>query len=330
MNAKELCAVRAAFNARYATKREWPLRIAKPIVALRPPTVVSPPVALVRPLSPFRDAPVFETVVFCLRDTINRGFGFLFDRIGNSMVVLRIDTPNLVLTLGSVLISIDDKVVDIAGTHEIIMDDASYPTDDAKREAMQLQMINLFKAHGVKAKVNTTCVARFVSSPVLLMRVQKRHPRSQLQRWSSVFLKLQCGYLNWYTTEAAATAATVEMLQHSAVAFQAVHCDVASVADSTYFGFTISEHDRAPEMSAEPREEIFEEDNEAKMDALDVALGQRSKYVLAKRVIKKAPRSATFRVPSAEARNEWLRQLRAAQSFRAEDFLTAAAESVLP
>ncbi|KDO28312.1 hypothetical protein SPRG_06362 [Saprolegnia parasitica CBS 223.65] len=337
MNADELRAIRDALNARCATKQPWPLRIAKPVVALPPATL--PPLSTTtsisapRPPSPVRAPPVFERVAFCLRETINHGFGFLFDRIGNSMVVLRVVDATLSITPGSVLVSINGRVVDLDGTQGIIMDDARYPTDDTKREAIQLQMINLFKAHGVTAKTTSTCVATFVSAPILLTPAEKLHPRSRLQRWGRVFLKLECGYLNWFTTEEAAKATNVEMLQHSVVSLIAVHCDVAAHGD---VGFVISEH--APvaiapttmdlgEASLEddslsaPDEDVDDEENANEDLAFLEAALPTSKYILPKRIIAKAPRSAIFRVSSTALRDEWLRQIRAAQSFRAEDFM---------
>ncbi|OQS04101.1 hypothetical protein THRCLA_03631 [Thraustotheca clavata] len=322
MNQTELQLVRKTFNARYATLRPWPLRIPKTVRVASPPPIPPRPEP-----SPVHVAalPVFESISFCLRDKINDGFGFLCDRIGNSIVVVCVDDNKMSLSLGSVMLSIDNKVVQIDGTKEIMMDEEK--EDDSKSEAMQLQMINLLKAHGVASKTLSRCTIEFVATPALQMTVDKLNPSSKLKRWSRVVLRLQCGYLNWFVDENAASGTTVEMLHHSHVALAVLHCDIESFESERGYGFTLIEIEKRHE----PDEGLDEIDDDAfiesdvKKEALELAKAAfeaaKSKYILPKRIINKTPRRATFRVCSIELRDEWIREIRAAQNFRAEDYL---------
>ncbi|RHY28939.1 hypothetical protein DYB32_005582 [Aphanomyces invadans] len=326
MNQKELLRVRRAFNARYVHKREWPLRIDKPRVVPLPKPIVDPSNMAAPspspPPSPMGKA-TFENVSFVLRDAINDGFPFTLDRIGNGMAVM----------LGSFLVAINGHTVRLTDDVEAIMHsrDPNLTSLDQKDEAMRLQMINLFKAHGVSAKPSTACVATFVQTPSKVDAVHKWNPRSKYKPWSLVYLKLQCGYLNFYSTEAKASNATVEDMRDSAVVVNVMHCTARPDEQQREFTFQVIEtlpspidHDEgdAPiEDKTSSTVDSNEQDRDLDADLLDdvhAFLGSTS--VVQKVVVEKEPRLYRFRVETAAARASWLRHIHAAQNFCAEDF----------
>ncbi|KAF0688226.1 Aste57867_20096 [Aphanomyces stellatus] len=244
MNQTELRSIRDAFNRRYAKKREWPLRVDYPRVASSVPT----PVTTRGSVSPadsdllHHHGGTYETVSFVLRDAINDGFAFTFDRMGNGLVVLDVDKDACpTLSVGSILVSINGDTVCLDETVEVMVsNDPNHESIEQKVEAVRLQMINLFKHHGVSPKAATPCHATFVQTPTKLEVVQKWHPHSTYKPWSTVYLKLQCGYLNYYPSLAKAEAATVNSMQESLVGVNVVYCTVTqanNAASSSLSGY---------------------------------------------------------------------------------------------
>ncbi|KAG9412408.1 hypothetical protein AC1031_015328 [Aphanomyces cochlioides] len=324
---REYRAIRDAFNRRYVTKREWPLRIEKPIVG--PPTISTegsverPPSPPARPIN--LDEVQFEEASFILRDAINDGFPFTFDRMGNSLVVLFVDSELYpTLSVGSLVVAVNGVTIRLDETTEISTRHDEYDDVDQMQEALLLQMINFFKAHGVSAKTSTPCNVTFVKTPTKIGVVRKWNSRSKYKPWSTVYLKMQCGYLNYYPTEDKAVAATVATMQDSLVSVNVVNCTVAATRDDDKFGFTVTEIPPKQSVIASdsPEDEVpIPEDEKSQVvepEALMELIGTKS--LIEKVIVRKEPKSLCFRVASAVEQAAWLAHIHAAQTFRAEDY----------
>ncbi|CAK4624154.1 hypothetical protein LEN26_006360 [Aphanomyces euteiches] len=325
----EYRAIRDAFNRHYVTKREWPLRIEKPIVGSptisKEGSVERPPSPPARPIN--LDEVQFEEASFILRDAINDGFPFTFDRMGNSLVVLFVDSELCpTLSVGSLVVAVNGATIRLDETTEISTRHDEYDDVDQMQEALMLQMINFFKAHGVSAKTSTPCNVRFVKTPTKIGVVRKWNSRSKYKPWSTVYLKMQCGYLNYYPTEDKAVAATAATMQDSLVSVNVVNCTVAATRDDDKFGFAVTEIPPKPReiASDSPEDEVpipeDEENQVVEPEALMELIGTKS--LIEKVIVRKEPKSLRFRVASAVEQAAWLAHIHAAQTFRAEDYVS--------
>ncbi|RLN99688.1 hypothetical protein DYB28_004068 [Aphanomyces astaci] len=216
-------------------------------------------------------------------------------------------------------------------------------------------MVDLFKAHGISATSSTPCNATFVQTPTKVQLVHKWNRRSTYKPWSQVHLKLHCGYLNFYTSDAKADKATVDDMQNSVVAIPVMRCDVMCVDIPGKRGFCFQVLEVPPPpyqadsldgdkeededvilpvdvsivQSYSPNNDMTNDEDAAKavdpssestmLDDMHAFLG--STNVVKKVVVVKEPKLYRFRVATAAARASWVRHIRTAQTCRAEDYL---------
>jgi len=141
-------------------------------------------------------------------------------------------------------------------------------------------MINFFKAHGVSAKSAMPCQLKFVQTPMLLEIVQKYNPHSRYKPWSEFYLKLQCGYLGFYTSYEKAKQATIEDMQKSHFGINVVLCQISPCRqDLGQYCFQVT------------------------------SCGSDGK-----------PHAFVFRTQDAEQLERWLNTIQATQSFQVESY----------
>lgn len=203
MRRSEYREIRDAFHRKYATKRKWPLRVESICVQPTAPEPLRKKYNLddeiMRMGQNFR--PEIHKLKVVMKLAMSKGsFGFLFDRVGSHLMVVDTQDADVAdLTLGSIVVAIDDKKLEVTDVVQAELQNPKEKSLERRKEAARQQMIKIITDNGISPSQTIPFRLCVVNAPRKHGYVHKIHPRSKYSRRTNVLLCLRNGLINYYS-----------------------------------------------------------------------------------------------------------------------------------